>query len=104
MARAYTASRYIGRESATGDRPRPAAWSPFHAHKAAHRIKGARAMIAKRHAEIAQIKRALKTAETPKVQRILTQRLLASTNNLASWNTYVINSERVQSAVITLGA
>ena len=104
MARAYTASRYIGRESTTGDRPRSAAWSPFHAHKSAHRIKGARAMIAKRHAEIAQIKKALKTAETPKVQRILTQRLLASTNNLASWNAYIIDADRVKSAVITIGA
>jgi hypothetical protein len=104
MSRAYTASRYIGRESTTGDRPRSAAWSPFHAHKSAHRIKGARAMIAKRHAEIAQIKKALKTAETPKVQRILTQRLLASTNNLASWNAYIIDADRVKSAVITIGA
>jgi len=100
MARAYTASRYIGRDSSTGDRPQPASASPFHSHKAATRIKGARAMIAKRTAEIAQIKKALKVAETPKIQKILATRLLASTNNLQSWMAYLPEAERVPSAVI----
>ena len=57
-------------------------------------------MIVKRNAEIAQIKRALKTAETPKVQRILAQRLLASTNNLASWLNYAAAAERESHAVV----
>ena len=100
MSRAYTSSRYIGRDSSVADRPREANQSPFRAHKASIRIKGARAMIAKRTAEIAQIKKALVIAETPKVQRILAQRLLASTNNLQSWLAYVPESERVATACI----
>ena len=89
MARVSTGSQYIGRDSATADHPRPANQSPFRAHKASIRIKAARAMIAKRDAEIAQIGKAILKAETPKIQRILAQRLLASKHNRTSWLDYI---------------
>ena len=101
MARAVTTSEYIGRNSAVADRPRPANQSPFRAHKLATRIKAARVMIAKRDAEIAQLTKAIAKADTPKFQRILAQRLLASKHNRASWLDYVVTAERDARAVIT---
>jgi hypothetical protein len=89
MSRVVTTSRYIARDSATADRPRSADQSPFRAFKASTRIKGARAMIAKRTAEIAQIKKAIKVADTPKLQKTLATRLLASVNNRNAWLTYI---------------
>ena len=101
MARVSTGSAYIGRNARTADRPLPANQSPFRAHKASTRIKAARAMIAKRTAEIAQIEKAIVKAESPKIQRILAQRLLASKHNRSSWLDYIAqDSIREARAVI----
>lgn len=100
MARVITHSAHIRRDARTADRPGPADASPFRSAKAGRRIVAARAMINKRKDEIAKIEKALERAETPKIQRILTTRLLASKNNLAAWETYIVGFEQEPRAVI----
>ena len=102
MARKSQLVPVMSRDSRTADRPGPAASSPFRSSKAATRIKAARAMIEKRQGEIEALTRALDAAEAPKIQKILTTRLLASRNNLRSWEDYIRTYEREPRAVITL--
>lgn len=98
MARRSALVPVMSRHSATADRDGAAASSPFRSHKPAHRIVAARAMVEKREAEIAGLERALAAAETLKVQRILTTRLLASRNNLQSWLAYLEEDEAPREA------
>lgn len=102
MARKSQIVPVMSRDSRTADRPGPASSSPFRSSKAAVRIKAARAMIEKRQGEIKALTRALEAAESPKIQKILTTRLLASRNNLRSWEDYIVTYEREPRAVITL--
>lgn len=85
MAQVEVATRY----SRTADRPGPANRSPFRSALPTKRIQAALAMIKKREREIAALN-ALLAETTPGSadERKLTTRLLASSNNLASWNTY----------------
>lgn len=100
MARTSRITPVMSRQSAVADRPGPAAASPFRSHKVANRIVAARAMIEKRKAEIAALEKALESADNIKIQRILTTRLLASRNNLRSWEAYICEADREPRAVI----
>lgn len=101
MARRSQLVPVVSRESRTADRPGPASSSPFRSSKLANRKVAAREMIKKREAEIEALSKALDKAETPKLQKILATRLLASRNNLRSWQDYIREADREPRAVIT---
>jgi hypothetical protein len=84
MATTVTASRY----SRTADRQGPAAKSPFRSANLSKRMIACLEMIQKREREIGELEEALAKSMSLKEQKVLAQRILASKNNLASWETY----------------
>lgn len=100
MPRKSAVAPVMSRESRVADRPGPASSSPFRSSHLATRIVSARAMITKREAEIEALTKALDAADNVKIQRILTTRLKATTNNLRSWQAYIAEPEQEIRAVI----
>lgn len=87
MAKAVT----IYRNSAD-DRKGPAKASPFRAKDESTRVKAAEEMIAKRRNELDGLQEILRKTTDKKTQRILAQRILATANNLKSWESYLDGS------------
>lgn len=75
--------------------------SPFRSYHIMTRYKAALDMIEKRRVEIHDLERSLTRTQDRAEQRRLTQRLLASRNNLKSWQDYLVSHPQVQGAVIT---
>jgi hypothetical protein len=77
------------RHSKTADRPGPANRSPFRSSHPLRRQIAAAKMVAKREEELAALRAALRKATDEDDQRRLTERLLATSNNLESWLDYL---------------
>lgn len=84
MARAVTITRH-----AADDRRGPANLSPFRSKSEETRYNAALEMIAKREEEMAGLREILSRISDLQTQRILAQRILATRNNLRSWEDYV---------------
>lgn len=74
--------------------------SPFRSYRDINRYKAALDMIEKRRAEIWEIERSLVRTSDRAEQKRLTLRLLASKNNLKSWQDYLTTTHVVRGAVI----
>lgn len=85
MAKAITTSRY----SRTADRQGPASQSPFRSANPSKRYIAALEMVQKREAEIVVLEQALAKSMSYAEQKRLAERILASKNNLAAWETYI---------------
>lgn len=79
----------LRRDSYAIERSAPALQSPFRSLQPSRRYLAALAMIETREQEIAALEAALAQATDPKAQKRLSQRLLATVNNLASWRDYL---------------
>lgn len=87
------------------DRKGPRTSSPFRSKAPSTRLIAAQQMVIKRLEEIVALERALGQTGDRAEQRRLTTRLLASKNNLRSWQDYIAqNSPREPRAVITPAA
>ena len=87
------------------DRKGAATTSPFRSKAEDKRLLAAMQMVVKRTQEIAALERVLDNTTDIKEQRRLTTRLLASKNNLRSWQDYIAdNTPREPRAVITPAA
>lgn len=84
MSRAVTITRH-----AADDRRGPAKASPFRSKSEETRYNAALEMIAKREEELAGLREILSRISDQQTQRILAQRILATRNNLRSWEDYV---------------
>lgn len=97
MARVVTISRH-----SADDRKGPPQSSPFRSSNPATRWIAALEMVQKRHEEIAGLEKILGQAKDAKTQRLVRQRLLATKNNLQSWEDYLTAQHPKQTrAVIT---
>ena len=87
------------------DRRGAANTSPFRSKAAEQRYLAAMQMVVKRTQEMAALERVLGNTSDIKEQRRLTTRLLATRNNLRSWEAYIAdNTPREPRAVITPNA
>lgn len=91
---------YTGRNARVADRSDHKYASPFRASKDTIRIAAGKRMVAQREQELAHLQVMLESAETPKMTRIITARIVASVNNKDSWLDYLREAEREASAVI----
>ena len=78
----------LTRDSYAAERP-AGETSPFRSYQPNKRYLGALAMVAKRQEEIVRLQRALARAADLKTQKRLAERLLATVNNLRSWEAYL---------------
>jgi hypothetical protein len=84
MAKAVTITRH-----AADDRRGPANLSPFRSKSEETRYAAALDMVAKREEELAGLREIHARVSDRQTQRILAQRILATRNNLRSWEDYV---------------
>lgn len=77
------------RDSYRAERSKPKSQSPFRSSNPSRRYIAALTMTHKRREEIEALEKALARATDVKVQKQLAQRLLATKNNLASWEAYL---------------
>lgn len=77
------------RDSYAAERSAPASTSPFRSYNPSKRYLAGLKMVQKRRDEIAALEKVLARTSDLKTQRQLAQRLLATKNNLASWEAYV---------------
>lgn len=95
MATAVVTSRY----SRTADRHAPVNRSPFRSCNPSKRYIAALEMLQKRRAEIETLETAMAMTSNQAEQRRLAQRLLATTNNLRSWEAYFDGSNEVDEEI-----
>jgi len=81
--------RVTTRDSYAAERSAPKQQSPFRSCNPSRRYIAALTMTHKRRDEIKALEKALARATDVKVQKQLSQRLLATKNNLRSWEDYL---------------
>lgn len=88
----------LRRDSYAAERSAPAQESPFRSYNPSRRYIAALTMVHVRLAEISDLQAALARATDLRVQRRLATRLLATKNNLASWEAYLDGSNEQEEA------
>ena len=96
MTRAITTARH----SRSSDRPVVPSQNPFRSASPSKRVANAQSMLEQRREEMELLQRALDVTTSAREQARLAMRILATQNNIRSWETYLQEAEREPRAVI----